>query len=148
MKSVSAISEYNGAKLALHHHVKSIVLQITEVKEMKHDMCVNTCIGFTGSFALLDYCLECSEPHYKKQLVMMRIKVPHHQFVSYPTFWTYLWQCSHTSSRPPDPCISVHRTSIPSQLVCIICPLSHCPKVISHISTILVWTSDPRSDLI
>ncbi|KAG1796144.1 hypothetical protein EV424DRAFT_1547225 [Suillus variegatus] len=53
-----------------------------------------------------------------------------------------------TSAHPhPDPFTSVHQTSIPPQLACIIHPLSYRPNVISCISTLLAWTSDPvRSD--
>ncbi|KAG1784491.1 uncharacterized protein HD556DRAFT_1451724 [Suillus plorans] len=90
--------------------------------------------------------------------------------LSYPVFWTYIQQYFHASSRPsdalsmspvlypsrslhlgtstsahphPDPFTSVHQTSIPLQLACIIHPLSYYPNVISRISTLLIRTSDP-----
>ncbi|KAG1718556.1 uncharacterized protein EDB91DRAFT_1036891, partial [Suillus paluster] len=53
-KAVSAINEYNDAELPSHHQS-----QITGVEEMKHNMCINTCIGFTGPFASLNHCPEC-----------------------------------------------------------------------------------------
>ncbi|KAG1906594.1 uncharacterized protein F5891DRAFT_926869, partial [Suillus fuscotomentosus] len=59
-KAASAIKEYNNdIELPSHCQIKSLVSQITGVEEMKHDMCLNTCIGFTGPFASLDHCPEC-----------------------------------------------------------------------------------------
>ncbi|KAG2739254.1 hypothetical protein P692DRAFT_20916713 [Suillus brevipes Sb2] len=84
-KAVSALNEYNGAELPSHHQIKSIVSQITGVEEMKHDMCINTCIGFTGPFASLDHCPECREPRYSQEhLVATGIKVPRCQFATIP----------------------------------------------------------------
>ncbi|KAG1876002.1 hypothetical protein C8R48DRAFT_768846 [Suillus tomentosus] len=52
--------------------------------------------------------------------------------VLYPSGSLHL--CIFTSAHPhPDPFTSVHQTSIPLQLACIIHPLSYRPNVISRI---------------
>lgn len=37
---------------------------ITGVVPIIHDMCVDTCVGFTGPFDALDACPKCSQPRY------------------------------------------------------------------------------------
>ncbi|KAG2060938.1 hypothetical protein BDR06DRAFT_871393, partial [Suillus hirtellus] len=77
-KAASAIKEYNNdMKFPSHPQIKSLVLQIAGVKEMKHHMCLNTCIGFTAPFASLNQCPECTEPQYNQEVFeAMGAKVP------------------------------------------------------------------------
>ncbi|KAG1787220.1 uncharacterized protein HD556DRAFT_1247168, partial [Suillus plorans] len=64
---------------------KSLVSQITGVEEIKHDMCLNTCIGFTAPFASLDHCPECTEPRYDQEVFEATgAKVPRRQFSTIP----------------------------------------------------------------
>ncbi|KAL0947448.1 hypothetical protein HGRIS_013555 [Hohenbuehelia grisea] len=42
--------------------VKRRLKQLTGVVPVMHDMCVNTCIAFTGPFSELDTCNHCSQP--------------------------------------------------------------------------------------
>ncbi|KAL0960636.1 hypothetical protein HGRIS_005665 [Hohenbuehelia grisea] len=44
--------------------VKRRLKQLTGVVPVMHDMCVNTCIAFTGPFSELDTCNHCSQPRY------------------------------------------------------------------------------------
>ncbi|KAF8151585.1 hypothetical protein B0H34DRAFT_665133, partial [Crassisporium funariophilum] len=44
--------------------VKKEVGMLTGVHSIMTDMCINTCIAYTGPFAELDTCFYCSEPRY------------------------------------------------------------------------------------
>ncbi|KAG6894511.1 hypothetical protein C0992_005782 [Termitomyces sp. T32_za158] len=46
------------------YQIKRQVEIITGVSPIFHDMCVNSCVGFTGPLDLLDTCLKCKEPRY------------------------------------------------------------------------------------
>ncbi|KAG2065691.1 hypothetical protein BDR04DRAFT_971686, partial [Suillus decipiens] len=50
-------------------------------------ICINTCIGFTGPFSLLQHCPECDRPHYNQEVLHQthsKVKTPHKQFVTVP----------------------------------------------------------------
>ena len=38
--------------------------EITGIVEMKHDMCIDSCVGFTGPFANMEACPECGKARY------------------------------------------------------------------------------------
>ena len=44
--------------------VKNAIVTLTGVEAVVHDMCTNSCIGFTGPFAHLDHCTECGESRW------------------------------------------------------------------------------------
>ncbi|KAG1744035.1 uncharacterized protein EDB91DRAFT_1236594 [Suillus paluster] len=80
IKARAAHIEYDGVKLPSLHQIKRIVAELGGVEEMVHDMCINTCVGFTGPFSLLDHCPECDEPHYDQDVILRT----HSRFVSVP----------------------------------------------------------------
>lgn len=47
--------------------IKRRIAEITGVIPLKTDMCVNTCLAFTGPFRDLDKCPECGESRYEDQ---------------------------------------------------------------------------------
>ncbi|KIJ15714.1 hypothetical protein PAXINDRAFT_11306 [Paxillus involutus ATCC 200175] len=64
-----------------------IVAQLSGIEEMLHDMCIHTCVGFTGPFADLADCLECGEPCYDKDILFQtcgKVKKPRQQFTTFP----------------------------------------------------------------
>ncbi|KAJ7259045.1 hypothetical protein C8J57DRAFT_1515746 [Mycena rebaudengoi] len=92
--SVSNASEetYNTVRLAiLRHHpddeiltyhlVKKLVTDLSGVSSIAHDMCVHSCIGFTGPFFSLENCPLCGEPRYDP---LRKAKVPRKQFHTIP----------------------------------------------------------------
>jgi hypothetical protein len=85
VKARAALIEYDGVQLPSLHQIKRIVAELSGVEEMVHDMCINTCIGFTGPFSLLQHCPECNEPRYDQEVLHRthgKVKTPRKQFVS------------------------------------------------------------------
>ena len=44
--------------------VKSRLEKLSGIAQIETDMCLNSCIAFTGPFAILQQCPECAEPRY------------------------------------------------------------------------------------
>ncbi|KAF9463105.1 hypothetical protein BDZ94DRAFT_1164520, partial [Collybia nuda] len=59
--------------------IRRQVEMITGVSPIMHDMCVDTCVGFTGPFSLLDKCPKCSKPRYRPGT-----KIGNQQFLTIP----------------------------------------------------------------
>lgn len=67
--------------------VKKAIGGITGVHSMLNDMCINTCIAYTGPFSELDTCFHCNEPRYDPKLLLAtngREKKPQRQFHTLP----------------------------------------------------------------
>jgi hypothetical protein len=47
------------------HKVKQIIEELTGITSIIHDMCVNSCLAYTGSFSDLLTCPYCNEPQYE-----------------------------------------------------------------------------------
>ena len=47
-----------------HNLVKHIMRHLTGVVPLIHDMCINTCIAYTGPYQDLERCPLCDEPQY------------------------------------------------------------------------------------
>ena len=45
-----------------YDQIKRRIVEITGVESIEHDMCVKSCLAYTGPFAELNACLECGEP--------------------------------------------------------------------------------------
>ncbi|KAI1781703.1 hypothetical protein LXA43DRAFT_851275, partial [Ganoderma leucocontextum] len=45
-----------------YEEIKNVVADVTGIDAIRTDMCVNTCVAFTGPFADARVCPECSEP--------------------------------------------------------------------------------------
>jgi len=64
----NALMHYNPAKPLLSYDiVKWCITEISRVTAIQEDMCVNTCIAFTGLFSKLEICPECAELCYDPQ---------------------------------------------------------------------------------
>lgn len=93
----SSEDSYNTAHSAiLHRHpndpvlsyqqVEKLVSNMSGVQPIEHDMCVNSCLAYTGpSFSALDECLKCGELRYNlQQLSMSGKQVPRQTFHTIP----------------------------------------------------------------
>jgi len=63
--------------------VRNRLKTITSVPSLHFDMCINTCLAYTGPFAPLTNCPFCGEHQYKHHL-HVDSKTPCHQFVTLP----------------------------------------------------------------
>jgi hypothetical protein len=70
---------YNSACAAIHHHfhdekllsyfkVKRLVENLTGITFILEDMCINSCIGYTGPYLDWTHCPICSESRYEASL--------------------------------------------------------------------------------
>ncbi|KDQ13164.1 hypothetical protein BOTBODRAFT_160772 [Botryobasidium botryosum FD-172 SS1] len=60
----AVLLRYPESAVLTHFRAKSLAAELSGVSAVTHDMCVNSCIGFTGPFAELDSCPECHESRY------------------------------------------------------------------------------------
>ncbi|KAG6878843.1 hypothetical protein C0992_007238 [Termitomyces sp. T32_za158] len=70
---------YSNDPYLSYYQVQRRVKLITGVTQIMHDMCIGSCVGFTGPFDLLNACPECSEPRYHTGT-----RKPHHQCPTVP----------------------------------------------------------------
>src|ERR1700761_8843782 len=55
-----------------YDQVKRKIADITGVKSMVHDMCVNSCVGFIGPFVDLEQCPKCGQDRYDQTILQKR----------------------------------------------------------------------------
>ncbi|KAG1740909.1 hypothetical protein EDB19DRAFT_1584313, partial [Suillus lakei] len=67
-----------------HYCVKQAVAELSGVVPIVHDMCVNTCLAFTGPFAHLDVCPRCGESCWDAKKSKPMQKVPRQTFDTFP----------------------------------------------------------------
>ncbi|KAF9644579.1 hypothetical protein BDM02DRAFT_3078792, partial [Thelephora ganbajun] len=64
-----------------------VVQKLSGVLTWEHDMCIWSCVGFTGPFAGLESCPRCQMPHYdpdKLEKSGGKVKVPQKRFTTFP----------------------------------------------------------------
>ena len=54
-------------EIPTYDEMKRIIEKITGVQSIEHDMCINSCMAYTGPLATLDKCSECQEPRLDPQ---------------------------------------------------------------------------------
>lgn len=67
-----------------YEQVKRLVANITSIDALLHDMCVNSCVAFTGPFVAEQDCPTCGEPRYEQEDGPRGRKVPCRTFHTYP----------------------------------------------------------------
>ena len=88
-KSRSIILEcFPGSKMLSYDQVKRRVSEYSGVVTWKHDMCINSCVGFTGPYAELETCPDarCQEPRYDQEQLRKsggRKKVARKEFTTF-----------------------------------------------------------------
>ena len=58
------ILKHFGTDLPSYYKVKRLVSDLTGIESLVRDMCINSCLAYTGPFSELDACPICSEPRY------------------------------------------------------------------------------------
>lgn len=71
-------------EISSHAITKKRIADITGVLPLRTDMCVNTCIAYTGPFSNFESCKECNEPRYDLKQSTATKKVPRRQFLTIP----------------------------------------------------------------
>ena len=47
-----------------YNQIKHQIVEITGVESIEHDMCIKSCLAYSGPFAELNTCPECGEPRF------------------------------------------------------------------------------------
>lgn len=55
---------YPNEDIPSYHQIKKYVAELSGVCSIEHDMCVKSCIAYTGPFKELQMCPECGEPRF------------------------------------------------------------------------------------
>jgi len=74
-------------KMLSYDQVKRRVSSLSGVLTWQHDMCVDSCAGFTGPYASLEECPRCQKPRYDPEKLEKsngRTKVPRKSFTTFP----------------------------------------------------------------
>ncbi|KAK2462167.1 hypothetical protein APHAL10511_005799 [Amanita phalloides] len=79
----ATIQQFTGCKLHMHHVVKSKIECTTRVTQLQTDMCINSCVAFTGPFKELDKHPKCNEHRYKENNRTKKMQ-PRKQFYTIP----------------------------------------------------------------
>ncbi len=66
------------------HQVKQKIEQLSGIIPIVNDMCVNSCIAYTGPHTSKDRCSKCKQPRYMERLDSSGKKVPRKQFSTIP----------------------------------------------------------------
>jgi len=67
--------------------VKCLVAKLSGVESIIHNMCVNSCLAYTGPFLELESCPICSEPQYDQfqfQTSNRKDRTPRQEFHTIP----------------------------------------------------------------
>ncbi|KAJ7686204.1 hypothetical protein B0H17DRAFT_1160683 [Mycena rosella] len=70
-------------KVLTYYKVKRLVSDLTGVVALERDMCINSCIGYTGPFLLLENCPYCGESRYEPGHAP-EVKIPRRRFSTFP----------------------------------------------------------------
>ena len=74
-------------RLLSYDQIKRRVKNLTGIIPIYHDLCINSCMAFTGPHKDLDTCLECSQPRYDPALLHSsdgKIKKPRQSVTTIP----------------------------------------------------------------
>ena len=74
-------------KMLSYDQVKRMVSSLSGVLTWQHDMCVDSCAGFTGPYTDLESCPKCDKPHYDPEKLKKsngKTKVPRKSFTTFP----------------------------------------------------------------
>ena len=61
---LATLHRYPDSDMLTYHKVKQLVAELSGVVPILTDMCINSCIGYTGPFVDLECCPMCSQDRY------------------------------------------------------------------------------------
>jgi len=60
------LRRWPGTELPSYYKAKRLVTDLSGIESVVHNMCVNSCVAFTGPFLELESCPVCAEPRYNQ----------------------------------------------------------------------------------
>ncbi|KIO01782.1 hypothetical protein M404DRAFT_149465, partial [Pisolithus tinctorius Marx 270] len=86
-QSAACCFEGRAVSIPSHYNIKKLIAEYTGVKSIKHDMCPDSCVAFTGLYSALDKCPICKEDCYdaiKLRVSAGRCHVARQKFMMIP----------------------------------------------------------------
>ena len=77
------LKHFPGSNMLSYDQVKRRVSNLSGIVTWKHDMCFNSCVGFTGPFSDLVDCPYCHEPRYNQHELVKKEKIPRKVFTTF-----------------------------------------------------------------
>jgi len=81
------LHRWPGMGLPTYYKAKHLVANLSGVESIVHNMCMNSCLAYTGPFLELESCPICSEPRYDQfqfQTSDGKDRTPHLEFHTIP----------------------------------------------------------------
>ncbi|KAH9855136.1 hypothetical protein C2E23DRAFT_724983, partial [Lenzites betulinus] len=71
-------------QIPTYEQVKRLVAELTGIEAIIHDMCVDSCVGYTGPFSMLEHCPFCNQSRYDLVDLRRGKKIARRTFHTYP----------------------------------------------------------------
>jgi len=84
---VAILRCWPGTELHSYYKAKCLVADLSDIESVIHDICINSCVVFTGPFLELESCPVCAEPWYDQFQIQTsdgKDRAPHHEFHTIP----------------------------------------------------------------
>ena len=84
---LNLLRRFPGTKVLSYDQVERRVSNLSGISTWQHDMCIDSCAGFTGPFATLEECPKCHKPRYDPRELEKsngKKKVPQKTFTTFP----------------------------------------------------------------
>ncbi|KAI9442693.1 hypothetical protein H4582DRAFT_2073286 [Lactarius indigo] len=81
------LRRFPDTSLPSYYRTKRLVSELTGIEPIVHDMCINSCLAYTGPFSGLESCPMCSEARYDQYRLEAssgRDKIPRQRFHTIP----------------------------------------------------------------
>lgn len=72
------LCRYPDSKILSHYQAKRLITDLTGIIPLMRDMCINSCMGYTGAYADLQACPFCGQLRHNRE------KDPRKQFTTLP----------------------------------------------------------------
>jgi len=66
---LATLHRYPDSSMLTYYRVKRLVSELSGMVPILTDMCINSCISYTGPFAELTNCLMCGQDRYETETV-------------------------------------------------------------------------------
>ena len=87
LKFLAVLNFLPDLDIPSYYKIKRLVASLTGIEPLVHDMCVNSCLAYTGPFLDLNACPLCSEPRYDRTSLQSSSgweKIPRQEFHTIP----------------------------------------------------------------
>lgn len=80
----ASMERYPDDDIYTYYRVKQAVAELSGIESIINDMCINTCLAFTGPYADLDRCSRCGEDRWDQKKSTPQKNIPRRTFDTFP----------------------------------------------------------------